>query len=117
MSAEHLTQMLAERKAAHGDFKVQFVIAQKLKDTARDMGLAGLDEPVQIEAVEMILMKISRIIAGHSGAVDHWDDIAGYATLIANMLRPAEKTIVWNPAGGHAEASAVSERWSWLRHQ
>jgi hypothetical protein len=40
----------------------------------------------------MILNKVSRILAGDPGHVDHWDDIAGYATLVADILRMAEET-------------------------
>lgn len=85
MSADHLTQMLAERKAAHGDFKEQFTVAQRLKNALPE--LDRLDA-VQREALEMILHKVSRIVTGNANYGDHWDDIAGYATLIANMLRP-----------------------------
>jgi hypothetical protein len=44
---------------------------------------------VQDEALSMIVMKISRILTGDPNHADHWADIAGYATLIANELSGA----------------------------
>ena len=40
----------------------------------------------QLEALEMICHKIARIVAGDPDFADHWRDIAGYATLVANEL-------------------------------
>jgi len=38
------------------------------------------------EALDVICGKIARIIAGDPYHSDHWRDIAGYATLIQNIL-------------------------------
>jgi len=40
----------------------------------------------QWEALEMIVHKIGRIVNGDPDVTDHWVDIAGYATLIAERL-------------------------------
>jgi hypothetical protein len=40
----------------------------------------------QWEALEMIVHKIGRIVNGDPDVTDHWVDIAGYATLIADRL-------------------------------
>ena len=40
----------------------------------------------QREAVDMIIHKLGRIINGNPDKVDHWVDIAGYATLVADRL-------------------------------
>lgn len=45
---------------------------------------------VHMEAIEMIFHKIGRIGAGNPNFVDHWEDIAGYATLVAQRLRSAK---------------------------
>ena len=42
---------------------------------------------IQQECIDMILHKIARIGTGDPNKVDHWDDIAGYATLVARYLR------------------------------
>lgn len=41
----------------------------------------------QWEALEMIVHKIGRIVNGDPDVTDHWIDIAGYATLIADRLQ------------------------------
>ncbi len=41
----------------------------------------------QWEALEMIVTKIARIVNGNPEVVDHWADIAGYATLVADRLQ------------------------------
>ena len=41
----------------------------------------------QREAVDMIIHKLGRIINGNPDKVDHWVDIAGYATLVADRLQ------------------------------
>jgi hypothetical protein len=41
----------------------------------------------QLEAIDMIIHKLGRIINGNPDKVDHWDDIAGYATLVSDRLK------------------------------
>ena len=41
----------------------------------------------QWEALEMIVHKMGRIVNGNPDVVDHWVDIAGYATLVADRLQ------------------------------
>ena len=81
--------MLSEREKTHGDFidhaRVTWRLKQVLKDESEIMG-KNLS-PVQNEALEMICHKIGRIFAGNPDFIDHWDDIAGYATLVAKNLR------------------------------
>jgi hypothetical protein len=38
------------------------------------------------EALEMIAMKIARILSGNPNFSDHWEDIEGYARLVSNEL-------------------------------
>jgi len=40
----------------------------------------------QREALDMIIHKIGRIINGNPDKADHWFDVAGYATLVAERL-------------------------------
>lgn len=40
----------------------------------------------QREAIDMIIHKLGRVINGNPDKVDHWTDIAGYATLVAERL-------------------------------
>lgn len=71
--------LLTEREATHGDFGTNAKISQALKGIiqpyAKDLSA------VHREALDMICLKISRILSGQAGYKDHWDDIAGYAKL------------------------------------
>jgi len=83
--------ILAERKKTHGCWRDQAACAQAIKANIRgniDMETASLS---MREALDMIAHKISRICLGDASHIDHWDDIAGYATLVANELRQASE--------------------------
>jgi hypothetical protein len=43
--------------------------------------------PDQLQALDMIATKISRIVHGNPNHLDSWTDIAGYATLVADRLQ------------------------------
>ena len=70
-----------ERHRTHGDWREQSAISYNLKSVMRSSG--GWDQLTteQSEALDMIAVKISRIVAGNPNHDDHWDDIAGYAFL------------------------------------
>jgi hypothetical protein len=78
---------LNERGKTHGDFSLQASFAQALKNLLRsyDSEWEKLSRP-QREALETICMKVSRIMHGNPNEPDHWRDIAGYATLVENIL-------------------------------
>lgn len=69
------------RKSTHGDWLQQSAIGvgldQVVQSSPNYSGLA----PHQRKAVDMILVKLSRIVNGDPYHDDHWDDIAGYAHL------------------------------------
>lgn len=90
-----IQETLASRAGTHGDFRENGRIMQRLKDTARtgfnwpyEMMRAGSNPltPEQCEAIDMIFHKVGRILSGNPNEPDHWFDIAGYATLIVNIL-------------------------------
>lgn len=84
-----IDKILAEREKTHGDFSEHAEITQSLKKVLRDRAyLKGRNISYEMEeSLDMIFHKIGRIVAGDPYVVDHWDDIAGYATLVANILR------------------------------
>jgi Domain of unknown function (DUF6378) len=85
-----ITTILAERRSQHGDFSVHAVLTQRLKAVAwSDVGGYSSLTDVQREAVDMILHKIGRILAGNPNHRDHWDDIAGYAKLVSDRIKTA----------------------------
>lgn len=75
-------QILAERQATHGDFAEHAELSQALKALIGDKVMSD----VQREGLEMILFKVARILNGTPDHKDHWDDIAGYATLVSRDL-------------------------------
>lgn len=81
---------LNSRASTHGDFQDNGRIMQRLKHVMRTDGVnwrAGILEEFQCEALDMIQHKIGRILSGNPNEPDHWHDIAGYATLVENILR------------------------------
>lgn len=71
--------LLTERGRTHGNYQERAALTHSLRLLLRDH-IAEL-EPYQIDAIEMILLKLSRIAVGNAQEPDHWDDIAGYARL------------------------------------
>ena len=75
-------ELLTKRNATHGDFADNARVSQSLKYIVYFNAEQKLSS-VQREALDMIFLKISRIVTGDPNFKDHWDDIAGYATLAA----------------------------------
>lgn len=85
---DQIAPLLKERGSTHGDWKTQATFAQNIKT------VLGLDtnpslRPDEREALEMISVKLSRILTGDAHFEDHWRDIAGYATLAADLNKAA----------------------------
>lgn len=81
-----VTEILAERQQTHGSFPTHAEIAQNLKALCRYHNGWEKLNPHQREAIEMICHKLGRILNGNPNHADHWADVAGYATLVANTL-------------------------------
>ncbi len=78
LSPEELT---TEKKKEHGDWLTQSNRSRIIKTSMHNsVGWSGL-ESYQKEALDMIAVKMSRILSGDANLADHWDDIAGYAFL------------------------------------
>jgi hypothetical protein len=79
--------ILEEREKTHGDFTNHAEITQEIKNTMHG-GLNWIRlSSIQREALDMVAHKIGRIMSGDPDLVDHWDDSAGYMTLVAQRLR------------------------------
>lgn len=72
--------ILDEREKTHGNYSNVAMISQNFKNLLR-CGQSPLTH-VQRESLELICMKIARIVCGDPNEMDHWRDIAGYAELI-----------------------------------
>lgn len=73
--------LLVEREKTHGDFANNAAISQELKKIIHAPTVLRNFSDVQSEALDMIALKLSRILSGQANFKDHWDDIAGYAKL------------------------------------
>ena len=72
-------QLTDTRHGTHGDWKVQSAITRQIKSV-----IANHDDRLTAsrrEALDMIAVKMGRIMAGDASFPDHWDDIMGYAKL------------------------------------
>ena len=78
-------ELLNARGKTHGEFKNHAAASQGLKRELNRHRKASLND-IQEEALAMILHKIARIISGNPNFKDHWDDIAGYAKLVADRV-------------------------------
>lgn len=79
--------VIEARERSHGDYNTQARTAQEIKaaiSRAIDKDLTVL--PYHRESLDMIATKISRIVHGNPDEPDHWLDIAGYATLVHQIL-------------------------------
>lgn len=86
-------KILSEREKTHGSFSDVAAVSQQLKVT---MSMAknwlALNH-AQREALEYIATKIGRILSGDRNYRDHWEDIAGYATLGADYSNTSLSTV------------------------
>ena len=88
-TTDRIEETLNERHDTYGYFIHLAGVSQQLKKVlfhelaARNKDLA----PDQIEALEMIMHKIARIVNGDADHIDSWHDISGYATLVADRLK------------------------------
>ena len=80
-------EIIAERAKTYGDFVLQAQIAQTLKASMAASGNWAKMRPYQREALDMIAGKIARILNGNPMYRDSWEDIAGYARLVADNLK------------------------------
>ena len=77
---------LAERGSRYGVFLNQAIIEQRLTGYMRSA--PGWDNLAadQKSALEMIAVKVARILNGDPDYHDNWHDIIGYAKLVADRV-------------------------------
>lgn len=78
--------ILKERQKTHGSFKDNAYAAQEMKCTLKISPNWHKLPYIMMESLEFIVSKIARILSGNFKDPDHWRDIAGYATLVADEL-------------------------------
>ena len=84
--ANEIEDLLSERAATHGDYGDNAHIMQALKRLLREQaGWLKLSD-VQRESLDMIALKIGRILTGNPNERDAWRDLCGYAKLAADRI-------------------------------
>lgn len=74
-------ELVAKRRETHGNWTMQAKCARDFKNLLDKWDRNKILTPSQREALDMIAVKMSRIIVGNPNFPDHWQDIAGYARL------------------------------------
>lgn len=86
-----IDKILEERGSRYGRFDNHALVTQRIKaeiiSAAARAGTLHRMQPDQRESLEMIAHKIGRIVNGDPDYADSWDDIAGYAKLVADRLK------------------------------
>jgi len=86
---EEVDKVLDERESQYGSYMQSSDTAIKIK-SAMHNAIARNDlhlYPDQLMSLDMIAVKVSRIVNGNPAHRDSWLDIAGYAMLVADRLQ------------------------------
>lgn len=81
------TTITQTRGQTHGSFVENARVSQDIKRYLRTLPKYEELSYIQMEALDNIAIKISRIMSGGSWYSDNWDDIQGYARLAADETR------------------------------
>ena len=82
---------LQERGKNYGNYREQTTISKNIKEAMQERAKYWEMESDQQDALEMIAVKMSRIVNGDPDYADNWADIAGYATLVKDRLEGNER--------------------------
>jgi hypothetical protein len=84
-----IEKILDKRAEQYGTFVRNADIAIKLKQVIHNAMVREDTQlyPDQLQALDMIVTKIGRILTGNPSHLDSWMDIAGYATLVSDRLQ------------------------------
>ena len=84
-----IEEILTSRSKYHGDFckvaKLHTELIECFKTHSTNTWEVDYNE-AQMVALDMIFHKLSRIGCGNNREIDHWRDIAGYASLVVKEL-------------------------------
>lgn len=87
-------EITAKRASVYGSFLHNAIVAQAIKTAMRNIpdpdneGSHWDDLPMDVrEGLDLIALKISRIVTGSHEYLDNWDDIGGYAKIVADRIR------------------------------
>jgi len=103
--------VLAHREDQHGSYADTSRTAQHIKQALREGANWSILADHQKDALEMIAVKLARILSGNPNVSDHWDDITGYARLVSRTLHgrnlPKPKSVLED---AEEQLAALAER-------
>jgi len=102
---DQIDNVLADRQTTHGNYADTARTAQHLRQAMREGNNWSILTDTQRESLDMIAMKIARILSGDPQHADHWDDITGYARLVSTALHDKPK-----PVDPRAELERLAQR-------
>lgn len=79
-------RLLLARETTHGPYLQVAEYSQHLKTVFRSHVGYGNLTAVQRESIDLMCTKFARALCGNPDHKDHWDDLAGYAKLVAETL-------------------------------
>jgi hypothetical protein len=85
-SNTELQDILDKRGSVYGDFRRNGDVSQALKDVMHGTENWKYMSNAQREALDMVALKISRILTGDPRYIDNWVDGAGYMQRIAQII-------------------------------
>ena len=88
-SAQEIDAILNARGSTYGSFMQSADTVIRIKSVMHNAVARNAVAlyPDQLQALDMIATKISRIVHGNPNHLDSWIDIAGYATLVADRIQ------------------------------
>jgi hypothetical protein len=81
-----LDSILHDRRSTHGDFTADADMAQRLKTLLRQGKNWEILHTFEAEALDNMMTKIARILAGDPHYPDHWRDLQGFPRLVEERL-------------------------------
>lgn len=89
-----VSEITKQRGSVYGSFLHNAIVAQAIKRAISSIpdpeneGARYANLPPDVrEGLELIALKMSRIVTGDPEYLDNWDDIGGYAKIIADRIR------------------------------
>ena len=82
--SESTSELLKDRGPSHGDYEDGALFAQNLKDMYRECPMWNKMSPVEKETLDLVSLKIARMLFGNFNRDDS-ADAAAYFSLVANL--------------------------------
>lgn len=105
-------KILNERGKTHGDYAEMCNAIQATKRTWREQftGKKALTN-AQWETLDSIALKVGRILTGDANFQEHWLDIAGYATRMAEQLEQTTRALAEEQYDWASDYKLVKAEW------